>query len=159
MILNSVALPDTDRPLEESLHELRRIYRRMCLLRATGRHAEALDLEIDEFNRARSAARAAGASEHQEAEALAQEVERVANATILAELLAPLLAEKLQSRTAPASATAAPASVASAGTPTPRPSPATPAARPPVSNAPSVTDLIDGMLSQRPAFSSGGAHP
>jgi hypothetical protein len=150
--LNSAALP-TDRINDSHWNDVRRIYRRVCVLRATGRPAEALDLEIDEFAKALASARAAsGGDEETEAAVLAQENERVTNAAVLAELVAPLLAERLHAQMpAPAvSASVTPARKKSS-------SPA-PAKTPPLT-PPSIADLLDGMLAQSPALTAAGAHP
>ena len=125
----------------------------MGVLRATNRHAEALDLEVDEFSRALSLAHDAGATERQTSEVLAEETARIANATALAEILAPLLAEKLRAAPTPAApAIAAPAAAA--------PQPSTPPsartnthiksapARPVAAGSPSVADLLEGMFAQ-----------
>lgn len=151
--LNSAALPTTESPTEELLNNVRRIYRRICLLRATGRHSEALDLEIDEFSRVLAASHDAGIAEPHTSAAMSEEAARVTQAATLAELLAPLLAEKLRASPAPAAAatpatSSSPAPVfqsaserpASAATPSLSPTPA------PASGTPSVTDLLDGMF-------------
>ncbi len=150
--MNSAALPATESPPDEILTNVRRIYRRICLLRATGRHSEALDIEIDEFSRALAAAHDAGVAEHRTSAAMSEESARVTQAATLAEVLAPLLAEKLRDTStplaAPAVAQASPTPSAPRATvnrPTPTPSPASPAPAP-GSGAPSITDLLDGML-------------
>lgn len=133
---------------------MRRIYRRICVLRAHGAAAEARELERTELAEALSAARAESPPARPESDLLAQESNRVAEAQLLAELLAPLLADRLRGAApefAPRSATAAaPAAPRAAPPPTPRVT-----APPPPAAAPSITDLIDGMLSQdRPAHAA-----
>jgi hypothetical protein len=124
--------------------DVRRIYRRVCVLREQGRDAEATSLEHAEFSRALSAARAASKAGDEEAGVLAAEAERVSTACLLAEMVAPLIAEQLRAElpglaggaVAVAKMPARGVSVATA--PKSRPAPAAP---------PSITDLIDGMLS------------
>lgn len=150
--LNSAALPTTASPPDELLNNVRRIYRRICLLRATGRHSEALDLEIDEFSRVLAASHDAGVAEHRTSAAMSEEAARVTQAATLAEVLAPLLAEKLRESSAPvvaASPATAPSPAALSQTASARPAFAAPSHSPspaPVSGAPSVTDLLDGMF-------------
>lgn len=142
---------------------MRRVYRRICVLRAAGHPAEALDLELEELPQALATAReAAGVHASDEASVLAQEAERVANASVLAELVAPLLAERLNAR--PAAAAASPAAVSAATSPVRKPSHApsampAAAAKPAVQNPPSIADLLDGMLAQSPALSGAHARP
>jgi hypothetical protein len=160
--LNSAALPTTESPPEELLNNVRRIYRRICLLRATGRHSEALDLEIDEFSRVLAATHDAGVAEHRTSAVMSEESARVTQAATLAEVLAPLLAEKLRETSAPATAASTTPSPAAAPLPhaaTARPAPAASPNRPtpaPVAAAPSVTDLLDGMFALE---SPHRAHP
>lgn len=119
----------------------------MCVLRAHGAAAEARELERTELTDALSAARAESPPAQPESDLLAHESERVAEAQLLAELLAPLLADRLRGAApefAPRS-TAAPAPAASRTAPPPTPRVTAP---PPPAAAPSITDLIDGMLSQ-----------
>lgn len=125
---------------------MRRVYRRVCVLRATGKVDEAAALENEDLARALAAARIATNNSEQEAAVLADEAERIANATVLAELLAPMLAEHLRPETAPAAAP----SVAMAPAVPDQPSKAT--RPPPEKNVPSIADLIDGMLSQEAPF-------
>lgn len=140
-------LPVSDRAVDHPWDDVRRIYRRICLLRAKGEDEEAARLEHTELAGALSTARlTASGSDLDEPALLAEEAARVANATVLAELLAPLLAEQLRANpaVAPVATTsnhAAPALNRAAAAP----------AKPAVQAAPSITDLIDGMLSQRPA--------
>ncbi len=125
--------------------DVRRIYRRICLLREQGKTAEASSLENSEFSRSLAAARAASRSGTEEAEVLAAEAERVSTACLLAEMVAPLLAECLRDElqgtpvTTAARAEAKSTRAVSAASPAPVPD------RP--TTSPSITDLIDGMLS------------
>ncbi|HWA87541.1 MAG TPA: hypothetical protein VG710_15030, partial [Opitutus sp.] len=80
---------------------VRRIYRRICELRAVGRAGEAAQLENSDLAAALTAAREAYADVDESA-LLAVEDERVADARLLAELLAPMLASRVSA--APASA-------------------------------------------------------
>jgi hypothetical protein len=146
--LNSAELPSPLHLSSETSQwdDVRRIYRRVCVLRATGKHDEAATVEHEDLARALSAARIATHNSEQEAAVLAEEAERVSNATVLAELLAPMLAEHLRVDTAPAPAPA----VVTAPIAPEKPSKAS---RPPAEkNVPSIADLIDGMLSQEPPF-------
>jgi hypothetical protein len=152
--LNSLELAAPFRISPDTSHwdEVRRIYRRIGVLRATGREQEAETVENRDLARALTVARAAAESESEETAVLAVEAERVLNASLLAEMLAPLLAERLQSTLgasvadgsraatfAPPSETTAPvASIAPAKLPQPRKN----------EGMPSIADLIDGMLSQ-----------
>lgn len=89
-----------------------------------------------------------------EAEVLAEEAQRVSSACILAELLAPLIAEQLRDGVAPASRVSAVVS-----RPTDKPAPVEPLPRREAlpAGVPGIADLIDGMLSQENAFSGGRA--
>ena len=143
--MNSAALTLPLHSFPEPSHwdDVRRIYRRICVLRATGKIDDAAELEHGEFAHAVSVARIAAVAGEDEAAILSAEAERVANAGILAELLAPLLAEHL--RTDPRlTASRAPIS---ATVPIEKPKPV-PAVRPSAPVIPSITDLIDGMLAQ-----------
>lgn len=126
----------------------------MCILRALGKDQDASSLENRDLSRALAAAREVAESEHEEAAVLAAESERVLNASITAELLTPLLAERLslamqapapKPQVASARAEAAPTAIV-----VPEPKAATPpmSAPRPSAGVPSITDLIDGMLSQ-----------
>jgi len=126
---------------------VRRIYRRICVLRATGKIDDAASLENEELARALSIARIATNNSEQEAAVLAEEAERVSSATVLAELLAPMLAEHLRPLAPPV---AAPQVAKVPATAPAMPAKSTKAAPPPTENVPSIADLIDGMLSQRP---------
>jgi hypothetical protein len=165
VILNSVELPISDPSRQHNWDEVRQVQRRIWLLRAIGKTDEASQLEHVDLPRALATARIT-APDVDEQSVLADEAERVANATVLAELLAPLLADRLRSAPANAasSAASAPANASPANTPEPTPAAATPPprpasapARPASSTPPSVTDLIDGMLSQNRATSGARA--
>jgi len=122
------------------------------VLREHGEHDEAEQLRGSTLASALSAARAP--TETDEAittrfeTVLATETERVANAAVLAELLAPMIAQKLAQNTpaplapAPTVSTAAPA--------------ITPVLRPPRPRAASIADFIDEMIAQEnPADTPG----
>lgn len=148
--MNSAAPPAADPAIEHAWDEVRRLVRRIGLLRAAGRHAEALDLEIDELSRAFTAARAADPAGEDRSPAIQhEETERIAQASALAEILAPLLAEKLRQHLPPAVVGAA----AALATPTESVRPPAPnaAAPSPTSSPPSIADFIDSMLAQRPS--------
>ena len=138
---------------------MRRIYRQVCLLRARGQLAEAAALETSDLASALSTARLTSPRNQDEASLFAAEDERVATAATLAELLVPLLAERLRSELTPVAAAAPPApaaSVATRDTHRPAETPSSPAfpTTPPTapSTAPSIADFIDGMLvQQRPS--------
>lgn len=121
---------------------MRQIYRRVCLLRARGRIAEAAAIERTELVPALASARE-HAGEIDEGRLRAEEAERVASAQLLAELIAPLVAECLRPTAQPT--TVAHPLAASAPTVAPRPQ------RPATGAVPSIADLIDGMLSQQGA--------
>jgi hypothetical protein len=116
------------------------------LLRASGRDEEAVALEHDELALALSAARIAADGEVEESALLAQENDRVAVASALADLVAPLLVERLRAEIA-SLAMRAPAAAAAPSAPTANPPPAP--ARSPGETVPGIADLIDGMLSQQ----------
>ena len=122
------------------------------MLRATGRVAEAESLNPS-YQQALEQARRREDSDTEEAAVLSAEDERVASAVLLAELLVPLLAERLGPR--PASSATAPAidSRASAVGEEERLAthPATTVSVPPRpadGGVPGIADLIDGMLAQ-----------
>ncbi len=124
----------------------------MCLLQATGRKTEAAELERTDLPPAIAAARIT-CPVVAEATVLAEETERVASASVLAELLAPLLAERMH-----AAASGGPASVTLAAKPESTSAPHHAPASSPVRATPSasaavpgIADLIDGMLSQQGA--------
>ena len=119
----------------------------MCMLRATGKIHEAAELENTEFARVLAAARIASNNGDEEAAVLAAEAERVTSACVLAELLAPLLAERL--RAGPVTASASETVEAPAIREREKPAaPAPPPVRPTSEKVPNIADLIDGMLSQ-----------
>ena len=117
---------------------MRRIYRRVCELRAIGRADEAVQLENSDLPAALAAARRAGVDVDESA-LFAGEDERVADALLLAELLAPMLASRLPS--APRLPAAGP------------PSAPARASRSRTASSPQVADLIDDMLAQAAARS------
>lgn len=151
--MNSVELPASIHfsPETTQWDDVRRTYRRVCVLRATGKKEEAERLENGEFAHALSVAREAADNGDTEATVLAEEAERVSSACVLAELLAPLLAEKLRAD-AHSFAVAPQVPVTQS---VPEKSPGT--ARPPAENVPSIADLIDGMLSQQMSFPASPA--
>jgi len=154
--LNSAELPaPLPFPAETPAWEdVRRIYRRVCVLRTTGKPDEARDLELTELSRALAAARIRSPLDD-EAAFLAAESERVSNACVLAELLAPMLAERLRSTLAIApAAMAAPAPATRASVVVPKSAPP-----PSAEKIPSITDLIDGMLSQESPFPPASVRP
>jgi hypothetical protein len=113
------------------------------VLRATGKNDDAAVLENEDLARALSIARIATNNSDEEAAVFSEEAERVSNATVLAELLAPMLAEHLRPSTSPVAAQ----SVVPAAAMPEKPAKVS---RPLPESAPSIADLIDGMLSQRP---------
>lgn len=114
------------------------------MLRASGKYDAALQLELAEFSAALESIRTSGDTTPV-APLLAVEANRVAEAVLLAELLAPLLASRLN---AAQGAAAIPGS--RRGHPVRRDT--APAGSP----APTVADFIDGMLAQdRTAFPPG----
>jgi hypothetical protein len=122
------------------------------VLRATGKMDDAAALENEELAGALTHARIATNNSDDEAAILAEEAERVSSATVLAELLAPMLAEHLRAESLPAQPP--PVAVAPASSePKPRVN------RPTVEKAPGIADLIDGMLSQRPPPPTKPLHP
>lgn len=149
LTLNSAELPEPLHLFSETSpwNDVRRIYRRMCVLRATGKNDEAARLENQDLARALAEARIATNNSEEEAVVFAQEVERVANAAVLAELIAPMVAEQVRA--------------ASPRIPAPSNNPAAPpaeqipkAARPHQDAVPTIADMLDGMLAQEPARSS-----
>lgn len=126
--------------LTQPWRELGEIYRRICALRAQGRETDARAVEEGDFAAAVTALRersGPGPENEERLQAvLAVEENRVVDATALAELLIPLLAERF--RLQPVAIAAAAAS--------PRP-----AKRPAPAAAPSVADFIDDMLAQERA--------
>ncbi|HWA08886.1 MAG TPA: hypothetical protein VG838_05395 [Opitutaceae bacterium] len=117
------------------------IYRRVCLLRAKGEHERAARLESEDFSRAMAEANSSRAeSPLPWPELLAAEDRRVADALAFAEVLAPLLAERLAATGFAAAPLAVPGDA-----PSTRPAPRRPLAGLP---PPDVADLIEGMLEQ-----------
>jgi hypothetical protein len=90
--------------------EVGRVFRRICFLRAEGLSAEASRVEETEFTEAAARARQGSESEF-EAESILQailtdEKERVCDAIAFAEILVPILAERLASTLGPVRAAA-----------------------------------------------------
>jgi hypothetical protein len=137
---------------------VRRIYRRVCILRVKGQPEEAAALEASELEPALSTARAVGPEECDEAAVFAAEDERMSTAVALAELLTPLLAERLRAElgapTGPAmDSDSAPArALTNPVAPEPDRMPGSPSAAPvvtPSARPASIADFIDGMLIQQ----------
>ena len=104
-------------------------------------------MENEDLAQALAAARIATNNSEQEAAVLTEEAERVSAALVLAELLAPMLAEHLRSTNlVPA---VAPVAVAAPVLEEKLPKPSPPV---PEKHVPSIADLIDGMLSQQAPF-------
>jgi hypothetical protein len=120
-----------------------RLYRRVCLLRLRGDHAEAERLQSAEFAMALAAAKA-GAEENlgdaQWQAILTHEDAQMAEAETIAELLAPLLADRLP-RLAELSAESRRSSAETGSF-----LPPSPVSRKASSGAPAIADLIDDML-------------
>ncbi len=120
------------------------IYRRICTLRFNGHTVEAARLQSTELSRALALVRTAadGGTEERLGAIFAAEEERVLNARALAELLAPMLSERLGALSR---------SFASAVS-----APLRPLASPPTRDAgavvaaatPTIADFIDEMLAQ-----------
>jgi hypothetical protein len=149
--LNSLELPLSLHLSSDSSHwdAVRQIYRRMSVLRATGHVADAEVLETS-YQQALTLARRRADSDTEEAAILAAENERVASAVMLADLLVPLLAERLGQRPVPSGPTN-PRTVAKKENEGPAaadlPTVTTPP-RPADGGVPGIADLIDGMLAQ-----------
>ncbi len=144
--------------------------RRICLLRHTGREAEAGQLHDHEFARAISALPPTADLDPRVQALFVAEEKRVLEAQALAEIIGPLIVEQLRSAFtfAPVAAAqsqsyahtlhSAPAhSVQAASVAAPEPSTAatpstsrrpTPTPRPVRTTAPSIADFIDDMLAQ-----------
>ncbi|MEO7599762.1 MAG: hypothetical protein ABIV50_12565 [Opitutus sp.] len=154
--MNSAELPSPLHFLSDTSQwdDVRRIYRRVCVLRATGKADEATQLEADDLARALAVARIASTNNEDEIGIMVSEAERVSNAVVLAELLAPMLAEYLRVH-APQEA-AAKSVVASAAVEKAKVVPAL-APRPIPDKPPSIADFIDGMLSQEAPLRSSPA--
>jgi hypothetical protein len=155
LILNSAELPTSLPSTSEQppWSDVRRVYRRICLLRATGLSDEASALEQNEFAEVLAAARKAPKAAQEETRILAEEAERVASASLLADLLAPLLANKLQSAVIASAETAASVStrksdVVLASPPRRARVSSSDAPESATAGIPGIADMIDGMLSQ-----------
>ncbi len=125
------------------------LYRRICVLRARGLDTEADRLQQHEFAAARLAAESAmgetseGPAADKFQALLEAEETRVSEALLLAEILAPLIAEKINSASPAVSTASARAPSPQSGAPARN---AVPRRRD--DPAPSIADLIDGMLGQ-----------
>ena len=134
--------------------DIARVCRRVCVLRERGRAEEAERLRANELMPMVLAVRMPTDTDASVTERLnsifAIEAERVANASVLAELLVPILAEKLQ----PSATSSAPNVSAAA----PLVTPASNAAKPPAPRPASIADFIDEMIAQeKPPVHSGSA--
>jgi hypothetical protein len=134
-----------------SWSDVARVCRRVCILRERGQHEEAERLRAGSLLDMVSKLRTSIDSETTVTERLdaifAVEVERVANAAALAEILVPLLAEQLRPL---------------AGAPSLAPTPVPEISRPAKPAAPrtpaSIADFIDDMIAQEsPPDRPGGA--
>ncbi|HKB90278.1 MAG TPA: hypothetical protein VKC60_07145 [Opitutaceae bacterium] len=138
-------------PDAEPWAELTQLYRRICVMRVNGRSIEANRLQSTELSTAiASAQQQHGAeviSDKKLQEIFQHERERVANASVLVELLLPELTKRLK--------LGSPASAETQNEPAQRfPVEDAPAAeRSPPTAPPAIADLIDGMLSQERAES------
>jgi len=136
-------LVDSPRILEPPWTEVGKIYRRVCVLKSTGRHAEARRLEATELEAAlaciRTAAEGSAEAEARIASVMAAESERVAEALTLAEILAPMLVERLGSNPPVKRANEAPAE---------------PRARRAADEDRGIADFIEEMLAQDRAASA-----
>lgn len=122
-----------------------RVCRRICLLRSTGEDAAARVQSAELARLLSSVPPAADVASRVDA-IFATEEKRLADAQVLAEVLAPLIAEQLRARPPALSAPSRRAS------PAPVDLAEKTAARPPRSAAPNIADFIDDMLAQeRPA--------
>jgi hypothetical protein len=132
--------------LSSPFGDLRQICRRICLLRLSGKKQEAAELEQGELARALAAMHEHGA-DVDPATVFASEQARVEEARDLAELLAPMLLQGLQSSLALVSAASTEATATVVPfSPAPRASSSASAAA--GATAPSIADFIDGMLAQ-----------
>lgn len=134
-------IPEISSPTFEvsPLGDLSRLLRRASVLRAKGDLLAAEHLEAAELPAALAAAKTQCSASQVET-LVATEQNRLADASLLADLLAPLLAQRLRVllplSASPGSAAPPPARAAPAGNSAP----------------PSIADFIDGMLAQdRPA--------
>lgn len=132
--------------------------RRICLLRATGRAAEAARLQSADLSRAlaRTGSQAADPAVASRLSALfAAAEERVSDALALAEILGPLLVDQLSSALS-ALRSASPASAPAFSVATPPVAPPRPIASGPV---PGIADFIEEMLArERPSPASSARH-
>lgn len=142
--------PNTPRSAELEADALR-LYRRICVLRATGETTAADHLELGDFARA-SADVSSSADRLPETESwqarLLAERKRVEDAQLLAELLVPLLAERLADSLSATLALAGDTGASSAATA--RKAKAS-RARPTPSAPLEIADFIEGMLAQERA--------
>jgi hypothetical protein len=119
------------------------IYRRVCVLKSAGRQAEARRLEETQLEAAlagiRKAAEGSPEAEARIASVMAAESERVAEALTLAEILAPMLVERLGANPPAKRATEAPAE---------------PRARQAAGEDRGIADFIEEMLAQDRAASA-----
>jgi hypothetical protein len=153
--LNVAAAAAQVSPFETSSpwNEVTQIYRRVCVLRSQGRGGEAAQLYAGKFSEALDVIEQfAGAGPGTEARLqalLAAEDERIATVSALAELLTPLLVERLREifpingpQSTPEKFPGGKVSSENAAFSPDKPDPA---------SAPSVADLIEGMLAQERA--------
>jgi hypothetical protein len=131
-----------------SWSDLARLCRRVCVLRERGLVAEAERVRAGELAETLAAVRSPTdtdeAIEQRLATTFAAEAERVANAAVLAELLAPLLADRAQRPGAPVALTS------DSAAPLPPPKPA------PRAGPLDLADFIDDMIAQeRPPLRAG----
>jgi hypothetical protein len=130
-------------------NEVTQIYRRVCVLRAQGRGGDAAQLYAGKFSEALDVIEQfAGAGPDTEARLqslLAAEDERVASASVVAELVTPLIADRLREIFPGTSSPSAPRNES-----VEKPAASSPASQAPGS-APSIADLIEGMLAQERA--------
>lgn len=126
------------------------IYRRICVLRARGLSVEAARLQSTELSRAVRALRQSltgdADGEAQLRALFAREEERVANASVLAEILLPMLRESATA-SAPRALATAPSLAAAPPSADRRRSSRPPAA----ATAPGIADFIDEMIQQERA--------
>jgi hypothetical protein len=120
-------------------------------LRAQGRSDEAQEVEHGEFARALAVARVSAPDQTDEEALLACEDERVANAAVLAELLAPMLTRHLAAMAPPVS----PLGPAEPEAATKSAPVAAGSDRAGAADVPPIADLIEGMLSQERARPRG----
>ena len=144
--LNSPAIPGCDFPVTSfTWNDVARLCRRICLLEERGERGAAEQLRAGALAEALLALRPAGGEPDETvglrlATILAAEQERVANAVVLAELMAPLLREQARAGAAGVAPPVAP------GDPNaPTSSPIRSAAR---ASPATIADFIDEMLAQ-----------